>query len=285
MNYPKNVVMPTSVINLSNMRIAAGPVSTSGIDTKTGLHVVHPATACGIPAELILRMPLEGGQEGACYSACEFTPDENFSSALPNQKIWLGAAGGCTLTNPSLHNPNAVSQLVGYLKTPGTKAGEAVINGWLSPPIKSEKTFSVRMTMTSTQSLVSGTGLMVPLDVSNHADFSGDNPVWTKSHPERLVMPADGIYSIIGMCKFTASPSDANGEVRRLRIYGCDAKKQTFTVIGEAQVPAAGASEISLNVSSHWQFKAGDYMWMEAYQNSGVNMVLNAGPSLMFSKI
>lgn len=285
-NKPKNDMVPIPVINLSGSRIGAGPIASVGIDVSSGFHSIKKAsTDCGCFAEMLMPLALNHGQQGLAYlNVCQFSPDANLSTGSVNQKVWLGANGECTLTTPSTHDADALTQFIGYLAAPGSGAGNGIVDGWLLSPSKwggSSQTipYAHRMCLTNSQSLANAVGLAIPWDTTSYTFTHGNNAWWSSEHPEKFVIPSSGVYSVNGSCKFAALA----GGTRRLRIF-----MNGSVLLDEDQLPA-DTNEISLHVNTQWNFTAGDYIWMEAFQNSGSNMTLHSliqnNPSLMVCKI
>jgi hypothetical protein len=107
-----------------------------------------------------------------------------------------------------------------------------------------------------------------------------DGNLWVIGSPTRLTAPSDGIYIVTAALAFDANATGVR--TAWIRLNGA-------TLLGGQRVAAFASFEAVLTVATIWEFTAGDYVELVAFQNSGGN--LNAvslaaySPELAMQKI
>ena len=92
------------------------------------------------------------------------------------------------------------------------------------------------------------------------------------SNPERLTVNYNGLYVITGTCQFGANSNNYRGLI--LRVNGSNTSV--------LNLPAITGVDIYMSLPSHpIQLNDGDYVDMQAYQNSNSTLAITAGLSVI----
>lgn len=107
----------------------------------------------------------------------------------------------------------------------------------------------------SVQSIANGSFVPISFDVANYDEWG----YWSAGTPTRLVAVESGIHDIGAQFSIASNVTGKRAITIRLN---------ATTVIATAEITASGTAR-KLNISTKYNLTAGDYVEVEAWQNSG----------------
>ena len=124
---------------------------------------------------------------------------------------------------------------------------------------------AARITASSATTLTTGADLTIGLDTLDR----DDGQLWDSGNPERLTFPFTGWWSVAGGTAIAAG----GGTTRTLYIYLNGA-----TALARCLFAPSTANTAHLNVTTGaYYFAVGDYVTLQAMQNSGGNLNASGG--------
>jgi hypothetical protein len=180
---------------------------------------------------------------------------ENYSaaSAMEIANFEIGGGNGGEVFGGS--HPEVIQRIQGYEKDAN-----------LLQSVEGTTAVHVRVYNSVAQAVASGTGTQVTFN-SERADTHGMHS--TSSNPQRLTCTVAGSYRITAHIIFS---SNVNGfRAANLRLYAGGS-----AIIAITEVAAINGDNTAIAVSTDYDLAVGDYVVVEAYQNSGVSLDLIA---------
>lgn len=126
---------------------------------------------------------------------------------------------------------------------------------------------------TANVSIPNATWTSIPFDVTSF----DDNFFFNSSNNTRLTIRTKGVYSISGTVKWAGNSTG----IRSIRVNRYSAASGTLSEVAWDTTSAADTTQKANQVNTHYWLNEGDYLTLDAYQNSGA--ALSVLSSLFYS--